>query len=84
MEKISMKLLIIKAAIIGGVLFLSACTSQDASVASLCPAERSDMCTMDYTPVCALTAAGDWSTKSNACSACGDAEVVGYNEGECE
>lgn len=48
-----------------------------------CPAERPAICTLDYTPVCGMTASGATMTYGNACSACGDAKVMSYSAGEC-
>jgi hypothetical protein len=37
-----------------------------------CIAPRPQICTMDYTPVCARLENGELKTYSNACSACAD------------
>ena len=42
---------------------------------------------MDYTPVCGLrNVAGkeEWKTYSNACSACSNPTVTGYQKDACE
>ncbi len=49
----------------------------------LCEEPRPQVCTMQYEPVCALYTDGHRSTKSNACSACGDDRVVKIYVGEC-
>jgi hypothetical protein len=59
-----------------------------------CEDPRPEICTRDYTPVCALRDTGircvttpcestEWVTASNACSACSDARVSGYRPGAC-
>jgi hypothetical protein len=51
-----------------------------------CTEPRPEVCTMDYTPVCALrTESGteQWKTYANACTACSDAAVTGYRENAC-
>ena len=53
----------------------------------LCTDPRPEVCTMDYTPVCAFQrndGAGTWETFSNACSACSNASVAGYRANACE
>ena len=54
---------------------------------TVCTDPRPEICTMDYTPVCGLqrvSGAEQWKTYSNACSACSDATVVGYNKDACD
>jgi hypothetical protein len=76
---------------------LSACaqTSEPAADAQpvggfhQCPAQRPQMCTLDYNPVCAIRDAVvqptfDLKTYSNGCSACSDAKVTGYFLGACK
>jgi hypothetical protein len=51
-----------------------------------CPEPRPEVCTMDYTPVCALKRESGyelWITYSNACSACTDETVAGYRKDTC-
>lgn len=66
--------------------------SRDGYVA--CTEPRPEMCTMQYDPVCAEVDTGircitepcpstEWKTYGNGCSACGDADVLGYVPGEC-
>ncbi len=70
-------------------LFLIALTSIilstfiSAQDATLCPEERLTMCTMDYTPVCALMKDNSVKTYGNACSACSDPQVVSHVKGIC-
>ena len=68
------------AALLGGCA--TAPGGQDASV-QVCEDPRPQVCTMDYRPVCATHADGSSKTFGNGCSACGDASVVSWVEGEC-
>lgn len=78
------------------VAFLAGCQSQSnnatkkhtlddggATVFLPCEEPRPEMCTRQYDPVCAKHADNHHSTKSNTCSACSDASVVGVSVGEC-
>ena len=49
----------------------------------VCKEPRPQMCTMDYTPVCANVAGKTLKTYGNACGACGDVNVNEYVKGEC-
>jgi len=49
-----------------------------------CPEPRPEICTMDYTPVCARHTDGSFKTYSNGCTACTYPSVEGYVEGACE
>jgi hypothetical protein len=60
-----------------------------------CPAERPQMCTREYLPVCASRDTGircvttpcpsvEWKTYGNACDACSDPKVTGHRPGACE
>jgi len=49
-----------------------------------CEDPRPEVCTADYVPVCGTHNDGTQKTYSNACSACGVAEVQGYSEGACD
>jgi hypothetical protein len=71
-----------------------ASTPADESKPSICTEPRPQMCTMDYRPVCATRDTGvrcikapcpssEQKTYSNGCSACSDATVSEYVEGEC-
>ena len=74
------------------ILFLSVisfgCSSANVKDAlTECTEPRPEICTMDYTPVCGLqniSGQEQWSTYSNACTACSDTTVVGYNKDACE
>lgn len=67
-------------------------TPQTSQVA--CKEPRPQICTRDYRPVCAIRDTGircvttpcpstELKTYSNACSACGDATVMGFTQGAC-
>lgn len=60
-----------------------------------CEEPRPDACTFQYEPVCALQVSGnrpiepreastEWRTHGNGCTACSNAQVIGYREGPCE
>jgi hypothetical protein len=49
-----------------------------------CTEPRSQVCTQDYRPVCAILLDGSLKTYSNGCNACSDTAVTGYREGACE
>ena len=51
---------------------------------TICVDPRPEVCTMDYTPVCATRADGSMATYSNGCGACADAAVVSHRPGACE
>jgi len=50
---------------------------------NVCEEPRPQVCTMDYRPVCGTLSDASVKTYSNGCSACGDANVVSWVEGEC-
>ena len=50
----------------------------------VCEEPRPQVCTMQFDPVCGLTADSQYRTYSNACSACSDAGVSGHSSGACE
>ena len=64
---------------------LSACSAvaSQPEVEKMCTSPRPEVCTMDYAPVCGIRADSTANTYSNACSACSDPKVIGYNTGEC-
>ncbi len=49
-----------------------------------CIEPRPQICTMDYTPVCAALVSGEDKTYSNGCSACADVNVVSHRLAACE
>lgn len=90
--------LIADAGTIAFLLGLVACTSlprqQLGPEATTCSEPRPQICTMDYTPVCAtrdneircVTTPCDSTeaaTYANACGACADNRVSSYQPGEC-
>jgi len=51
---------------------------------SQCPAERPEICTRIYRPVCAwLPGSSEWKTFASDCTACADSQVAGYIPGKC-
>jgi len=62
------------------MLFMLPIQAQDITT---CPEQRAMMCTMDYTPVCALNKDKSVKTYSNACTACADKNIISYVEGKC-
>jgi len=67
----------------------SACTSADHSAdnsvaATPCHDPRPQICTNDYTPVCALLKNGVLKTYGNGCTACSDSAVDSFKPGECK
>lgn len=58
-------------------------TSDSASELTPCKDPRPEICTMQYDPVCGVSESGDSKTYSNACAACSNRAVLGYNEGAC-
>lgn len=64
------------------LLFIILTSLAYAQDATLCPEQRTEMCTRDYTPVCGLSDSGS-KTYSNACTACADKSVFSYTSGEC-
>ena len=63
---------------------LSAALPGEEPVLTSCPENRPEICTMDYTPVCARHIDGSFKTYSNGCTACTNPSVEGYVEGACE
>ena len=64
---------------------LSACqsTSMENAFATACEEPRSQICTMNYLPVCGYRSDGTVETFSNACTACSDTDVIGYDDAGC-
>ncbi|WP_411992738.1 hypothetical protein [Agarivorans sp. DSG3-1] len=48
----------------------------------VCEEPRPEICTMQYDPVCGEVN-GELKEYGNACSACGDPELMSYQEGTC-
>lgn len=57
-----------------------ACASPDMIA---CTDPRPQICTLDYNPVCGVSAEGRVETFGNACMACGDSSISGFSAGEC-
>ena len=52
---------------------------------TLCPEQRSSICTREFMPVCGyIPETQTWKTYSNKCVACSDHAVIGYKPGPCE
>ena len=50
-----------------------------------CPAERPQVCTRIYRPVCAWQpGSGEWKTYASDCTACADLAVAGHVPGQCD
>jgi len=67
-------------------LTLGACvsTGSDQSIAAtICEDPRPQVCTMDYTPVCATLQDGSVKTYPNGCGACADANVKSWVADAC-
>ena len=67
-------------------VLIGACRNQPAQfeeIDNLCIDPRPQVCTMNYLPVCGILEDNSKKTYSNACSACSDGNVVGYNKGAC-
>lgn len=83
--------LCISAIVIGSISIISGCALADQeqpapsenTVTVVCKDPRPTICTREYRPVCGHFADGTVKTFSNACSACGNKEVVGYTHGAC-
>jgi hypothetical protein len=70
-------------------LLLTACVGgpgggpMGAELHETCAAERPQVCTMEYAPVCAFLDKGERREYASACSACSDAAVAAYIRGSC-
>jgi hypothetical protein len=51
--------------------------------ANICTDPRPQICTMEYLPVCATLTDASANTYASGCSACSDARVESWVEGEC-
>ena len=67
----------------GVISLLVWCVACSTVERSLCEEPRPQICTMDYRPVCAANQDGEQKTYGNACSACGDSDVISHRQGEC-
>ena len=82
-------MLLAKYACIGLLLGLVGCASVpsgetgNAGAANVCEDPRPQVCTADYRPVCGTQSDARVKTYSNGCSACGDASILSWVEGEC-
>lgn len=70
------------------ILLLSAgCSTNEPSATSLikiCNAPRPQVCTMEYSPVCATLIAGAVKDYSSGCNACADDAVASFVPGTCD
>jgi hypothetical protein len=76
-------------AILPWFLLLTSCTTPTGgkipATAVQCTDPRPQVCTMDYTPVCAtLEETAEMATYANACGACADINVIYHQPGTCE
>jgi hypothetical protein len=82
-------MLLVKYVSIALLLGLTACASVppdetgNAAAANVCEDPRPQVCTADYCPVCGAFGDASVKTYSNGCTACGDANVTSWVEGEC-
>lgn len=78
---------LIKLGLLSTCFFLFSCTSnqsvQDEGLKQ-CTEPRPEVCTMEYAPVCGTDNKGETQTYATGCTACADAQVVAYHEGECQ
>jgi len=55
----------------------------ESSSLTICPEQRPQVCTREYRPVCGELKDGNLKTYANGCEACADANVIGFQYGEC-
>lgn len=70
---------------LAATLLLTGCPLlQDDSIpVTQCEAVRPQVCTMEYNPVCAITASGAVKTYASPCNACADDKVSAHQPGAC-
>ncbi len=61
----------------------TACSVITPATQHSCEEPRPEVCTREYVPVCAIKRDNSTGLYANACSACSNSEVIGYNEGAC-
>ena len=76
-------------AILPWLLLLTSCATPTGRTipanAVQCTDPRPQVCTMDYTPVCASRdETAEMATYANACTACADITVIYHQPGACE
>ena len=71
-------------AVFFSVLAYAHTPSAKKKVITYCKEPRPQMCTMDYTPVCALVDKTAVKTFGNACGACSNNNVSAYIANECQ
>jgi len=66
-------------------LLLTACQSYPTKqiVETSCPEPKPEVCTMHFKHVCGVSLEGGEKTFSNACTACSDKTVIGFNQAPC-
>ena len=71
--------------VLGLLFILGGCESptQLSQLEERCMEPRAQVCTREYQPVCGLDGTGQWQEYGNGCTACADAQVLGYNRGQC-
>jgi len=68
---------------LGGCTAYTSESTQLTGLANVCKDPRPQICTMEYRPVCATLTDASVKTFASGCSACSDAQVVSWVEGEC-
>lgn len=72
------------ALVVAVLFFVVGCETQPTpTLFTQCPAERPQVCTMEYNPVCATVKSGGQKTYSSPCNACADEQVTQYLGGAC-
>jgi len=70
--------------IVINLMIVTGCASnQNKTSITICKEPRPQICTQDYSPVCAKLKSGDYRTYSNGCTSCSDTNVVGYIDKAC-